>query len=216
MKASNKFKSSAVSTVLGAAIMLIMTGATLAAAPQPKGGARENVSASPATLVAMASIPNLPSDSETACPASSACDGSGMSAVARQLVELVDADRLNPANNPETGGRADTLKWDPRLAQAALKHSEDMAAQHYFSHIDPNGDSPVERITRLGVQWRAMGENIAKNFTVPAAEQAFMNEPRFENNHRGNILNPKFNYIGVGIVKGSDGMVYVTQEFARE
>ncbi|MGH9402083.1 MAG: CAP domain-containing protein, partial [Terriglobia bacterium] len=134
----------------------------------------------------------------------------------RQLVEMVDADRLNPANAPETRGKAHPLKWDSRLAEAALKHSEEMATRHYFSHVDPNGDTPVDRVTRLGVQWRAMGENIAKNFTVPAAEEAFMNEPRFENNHRGNILNPQYNYIGVGIVYGSDGMVYVTQEFAQE
>ncbi|MGH9351542.1 MAG: CAP domain-containing protein [Terriglobia bacterium] len=139
-----------------------------------------------------------------------------MNTLQRQLVEMVDADRLNPANAPETGSRAHPLKWDSRLAEAALKHSEDMAAHHYFSHVDPNGDSPVERVTRLGVQWRALGENIAKNFTVPAAEEAFMNEPRFENNHRGNILNPRYNYIGVGIVRGADGMVYVTQEFAQE
>ncbi|MGH9345462.1 MAG: CAP domain-containing protein [Terriglobia bacterium] len=193
--------------------MTLVISAALAA-PQPKDGAKPDVAISPGTLVAMASIPNFPKESETACPSGADCDG--MNALQRQLVEMVDADRLNPANAAETGGRAHPLKWDARLAEAALKHSEDMATRHYFSHVDPNGDTPVERVTRLGVQWRALGENIAKNFTVPAAEEAFMNEPRFENNHRGNILNPRYNYIGVGILRGPDGMVYVTQEFAQE
>lgn len=184
------------------------------ASPKPKGGGNAAPAAAGSALVAMASIPQLPSLQNPACPESLTCDG--ISALARQMVELVDADRLNPSNGPETSGRAHPLKWDPRLAQAALAHSEDMAMHHYFSHYAPNGDSPVERVTRLGVQWRSIGENIAKNFTVDRAEAAFMNEPRFVPNHRGNILNPKFNSIGVGIVRGADGMIYVTQDFAQE
>ncbi|MGH9450152.1 MAG: CAP domain-containing protein [Terriglobia bacterium] len=186
-------------------------GASLTAAPKPRGG----MSGAPAAaLVSMASIPQLPSIQNRVCQENLTCDG--INALARQMVELVDADRLNPAHSQETGGRARPLKWDPRLAEAALAHSEDMAQHHYFSHYTPNGDSPVERITRHGVQWRSIGENIAKNFTVDRAEAAFMNEPRFVPNHRGNILNPKFNAIGVGIVRGADGMIYVTQDFAQE
>ncbi|MGH9395237.1 MAG: CAP domain-containing protein [Terriglobia bacterium] len=208
MNASRKFESP---TLLAAVLVILSMGASLTAAPKPKTGGKTSVAS---TLVAMASIPQLPSLGNLACPENSTCDG--VSALAKQMVELVDADRLNPANNPETAGRARPLKWDARLAQAALEHSEDMALHHYFSHYAPNGDSPVERVTRLGIQWRSMGENIAKNFTVDRAEAAFMNEPRFEPNHRGNILNAKFNSIGVGIVRGADGMVYVTQEFAQE
>ncbi|HEV2417491.1 MAG TPA: CAP domain-containing protein [Terriglobia bacterium] len=206
---NSKNRMTAMLTVIA---MTLITSVALTA-PQPDG-AKPGVAANPTMLVAMASIPNFPKQSETACPSSADCDG--MNALQRQLVEMVDADRLNPANAQETGGKAQPLKWDARLAEAALKHSEDMATQHYFSHVDPNGNTPIERVTRLGVQWRAMGENIAKNFTVAAAEEAFMNEPRFQNNHRGNILNPRYNHIGVGIVQGADGMVYVTQEFAQE
>lgn len=125
-------------------------------------------------------------------------------------------DRLNPANDAETGGQTESLKWDPRLAQAALAHSEDMAMNHYFSHYDLAGRSPVDRISKMGVQWLALGENIAKNFTVASAEKAFINEPPFQPNHRANILNRKFNYVGIGIVRGPDGMIYATQEFAQE
>lgn len=132
------------------------------------------------------------------------------------MLELINADRINPANDPETGGRARPLKWDPKLAQAALVHSEDMAARHYFSHIDPNGQSPVERFYYAGIRWTSMGENIAKDPTVVRAEEAFMSEPRFQPNHRANILSPKFNHVGIGIVRGPDGLLYVTQDFAKE
>lgn len=205
MKIGTKSKA----VILSVAAMALAVS-TAYATPRPKGGE----AAGSGALVAMASIPNFPKASATLCSASVGC--SGLNALQQQMVELVDADRLNPTNAAETHGKALPLKWDARLAEAALQHSEDMATEHYFSHVDPNGDTPIERVTRLGVQWRAMGENIAKNFTVAAAEAAFMNEPRFENNHRGNILNPRYNYIGVGIVRGADGMVYVTQEFAQE
>lgn len=193
-------------------VFLVSVSAAIALAAAKPGPVSARQRATP--LVAAATIPQFPLLSKAGCENESACGG--LTVLAKEMLRLVDADRLNPANDPETGGRALPLKWDPRLAEAALEHSQDMAAHHYFSHYAPNGNSPVERITIRGVQWRSIGENIAKNFTVAAAESAFMNEPRFEPNHRGNLLNPKFNAIGIGIVRGSDGMIYVTQDFAQE
>lgn len=186
------------------ALAISVLNAPAAQKPKPAQG----------TLLASASIPQFPLLRATGCANEADCRG--LQSLAKEMLSLVNSDRMNAANDPETGGRARPLKWDPRLAEAALEHSEDMAAHHYFSHYAPDGDSPVERITSIGVQWRSMGENIAKNFTVQSAEAAFMNEPRFEPNHRGNILNPKFNAVGIGIVRGPDGMIYVTQDFAQE
>lgn len=141
---------------------------------------------------------------------------SDMTQLETRMVEFINADRSNPANIAETAGRAQPLKWDPRLAAAALAHSVDMATHHYFSHVDRNGNSPAKRLSAAGVPWQAMGENIAKNFTVARAEAAFMDEPSFQPNHRSNILNQRFNAVGIGIVRGPDGLLYVTQEFAQE
>jgi uncharacterized protein YkwD len=33
--------------------------------------------------------------------------------------------------------------------------------------------------------------------------------------HRANLLNDRFTLIGIGIVPGEDGFLYITQEFAR-
>lgn len=112
--------------------------------------------------------------------------------------------------------RIKPLHWDARLAKAAMKHSLDMAAHGHVSHVGSQGDSPLDRLAQAGVAWRAMGENLAKNFSAAKAEAALMDEPRSEPNHRRNILNPEYNYAGVGIVRGKDGMIYVTQEFAEE
>jgi hypothetical protein len=40
-----------------------------------------------------------------------------------------------------------------------------------------------------------------------------MNEPRFQHNHRYNILNANYTDVGIGIVQGANGSLYVTQDF---
>jgi uncharacterized protein YkwD len=79
-----------------------------------------------------------------------------------------------------------------------------------------DGSQPSNRVSAAGVQWRSTGENIAKCRDVAEAEALFMDEPRFRQNHRGNILNPEYTHIGIGIARGPDGTLYITQEFVQE
>lgn len=202
------------STLAGILMMIIASASWLAAAPRKEGALPPDSAGKPLVQVALASALEVLALSDAACGGDAACEG--MRPLATEMLALVNADRLNPSNDAETGGAAQPLKWDPKLAQAALAHSQDMALNHYFSHYGPVGSSPADRISKAGVRWRAMGENIAKNYTVGSAEDAFMNEPRFQPDHRANILNRKFNYVGIGIVRGPDGMIYATQEFAQE
>jgi len=129
------------------------------------------------------------------------------------MYELLNRDRSDPANTAETRGRANTLRWNEELAAVARAHSRDMLMHGYFDHVDMQGRSPGKRIDVQGIRWQAYGENIAYSHDTTEAEAAFMNEPRFEHNHRANILNPKYTDVGVGIVQGPNGMVYVTQDF---
>jgi uncharacterized protein YkwD len=109
------------------------------------------------------------------------------------------------------------LKFERRLTTAALRHSQDMALQDYFSHKQPNGGTPGERITATGYQWSSYAENIAAGMSTPeAVVTGWMNSP----GHRANILNPKLQEIGVGYYFLADdtGQVnykhYWTQVFA--
>ena len=131
----------------------------------------------------------------------------------RSMFDLVNRDRLNPSNAAETGGRAQRLDWNERLAEVARAHCRDMIARGFFSHVTPDGSSPDMRVTAAAIDWQAQAENIAIYSGVPTAQAAFMNEPRFQENHRGNILDPTFTDIGIGIVKGPGGRYYITQEF---
>lgn len=142
--------------------------------------------------------------------------GSGFSRASgmEQLMwELINRDRGDPANAPETHGHALPLRWNDRLAAVARAHSADMLNQRYFAHVDPQGRSVAGRIEAAGMQWQAVGENIAIYTSVARAEAAFMNEPRFIKNHRANILSHDFTDVGIGIVTGPDGRLYITQDF---
>jgi uncharacterized protein YkwD len=129
------------------------------------------------------------------------------------LYEMVNRDRADPANAPETNGRALPLRWNDRLAAVARAHSLDMLNQGYFAHEDPQGRSVAGRVEAAGMVWQSVGENIAIYTSVARAEAAFMSEPRFSKNHRANILNPGFSEVGIGIVPGPNGTLYITQDF---
>src|ERR1700728_3215039 len=108
--------------------------------------------------------------------------------------------------------RAPALQWDDRLAAAARMHSQEMARNGFFSHDGADGSSPADRVSAAGIKWLSTGENIAYCKGVGEAESLFMNEPKFEHNHRWNILNAKYTHVGVGIVRAADGSLYITQE----
>lgn len=54
------------------------------------------------------------------------------------------------------------LIWDSRLEAAAERHSRDMAEHDHFAHRGTDGTDPGERVRRVGYDWRAVGENIAR------------------------------------------------------
>jgi uncharacterized protein YkwD len=193
---------------------ILFLGFWLPAAPQPSPPAQSAVSQKSSVLSSSAEAPQIPAQANSACLPGTPCVNTAE--LEKEMYQLVNEDRLDPQNLAETGGRTLPLRWDPKMALAARAHSEGMALRRSLGHYDPNGDSPVERIYHAGVRWVAMGENVAQNLTVAAAESALMNEPRFKVNHRGNILNKNFNSIGIGIAVSADGQLYITQDFAEE
>lgn len=128
---------------------------------------------------------------------------------------------LDLINRERAGHRLESLfarpvKWDEEAASVARAHSVDMARRGYIAHVNPEGIDPAKRLQLGGVSFTMAGENIARDFTTPeAAMKAFMDEPRFQRNHRANILNRRFTYIGVGIVRDPKGGLSITQNFIR-
>jgi uncharacterized protein YkwD len=141
--------------------------------------------------------------------------GERMRDLERQMWTLINRDRSDPETFAETGGRAQPLNWNERLAEVARAHSRNMLEQGFFAHVDPEGKTLEMRIDKAGIPWWAAGENIAINGTVVRAEARLMNEARFQPNHRYNILSTFFTDVGIGIVQDSDGSLYITQVFIQ-
>lgn len=132
-----------------------------------------------------------------------------------QMLYLTNQDRTAQQNWEETQGRAHPLQWDDRLAAAARAHSEDMARAGYLSHEGSDGSVPAQRVSYMGIQWLSTGENVARARDAAEAEALFMDEPRFQQNHRSNILNPNYTIVGIGVARDSEGTLYITEEFAQ-
>jgi uncharacterized protein YkwD len=84
-----------------------------------------------------------------------------------------------------------------------------MINRGYFSHYNPEGQSPFDRMKKAGITYKTAGENLGINTSVSAAEKAFMNS----SGHRANILNSAYTEVGIGVVHSPDGSIYVVQEF---
>lgn len=100
------------------------------------------------------------------------------------------------------------VTWNNLLEKAAVLHSADMNKNNYFSHTGLDGSSAGDRITRVGYNWRAYGENIAKGY---ASEQAVMNGWLQSEGHCKNIMSSNVKEVGAG----RDGN-YWTQVFAAK
>ncbi|MFI7605542.1 CAP domain-containing protein [Micromonospora sp. NPDC049366] len=137
-----------------------------------------------------------PSSAATTAPA-----GGTVSAQAREIVDLVNAERAKAG--------CGALGIDDKLMTAAQRHSQDQADHQNMSHTGSDGSDAGDRLDRVGYAWRTYGENVAWNQKTPAAVMdAWMNSP----GHRANILNCAFTEIGVGIA--SSNGPYWTQVFA--
>ena len=86
------------------------------------------------------------------------------------------------------------LAWDARIAAVAAKHSADMAERGYFSHTNPDGRSPFDRLRDAGLRFRAAAENIAKAVGAQTIHDNWLASP----GHRANMLDCSFTHHGIG------------------
>jgi uncharacterized protein YkwD len=118
-----------------------------------------------------------------------------------RMLELINEER-------EARGLAPFV-YSPALSDAARDYSSIMASQRRLSH-DLKG-SFRDRIRGAVPNLCLAGENVSKDITVDYSLANLLASPP----HRANLLNDKFNLLGVGIVRGSDDHLYITQEFAQ-
>jgi uncharacterized protein YkwD len=101
-----------------------------------------------------------------------------------------------------------TLTWHDGTGEVAQAHSEDMLQRDFFSHTNPDGDDPFDRLDNAGVTWiGAAGENIA--LTPDGAESA-LDLWLDSSGHRANIENCAYSHHGIGLSGGYWTHVFIT------
>jgi uncharacterized protein YkwD len=139
-------------------------------------------------------------------------------------------------NQQRNSNGLSSLSFDPSLAAIARGHSQDMAKNNYFSHVNLQGLSPADRGNQQGYTCRkdygsyytyGISENIFEtshwttyngirvNDFEPLEDIAqktvngWMNSP----GHRKNILTSTYDREGIGVGIASDCTVYITENF---
>lgn len=111
---------------------------------------------------------------------------------------------LDLVNQQRAANGLGALTMDAELLEAAMARAAECSV--YFSHTRPDGSQC------FSISNRMYGENIAAGQWDPAmVMDSWMNSP----GHRSNILNSRWNSIGIGCFVGADGVLYWTQAFGE-
>jgi len=136
-----------------------------------------------------------------------------------------------------------SLSWDEEIAEIARLHSQDMAENNYFEHINLQGQSPTDRANAKGYfcikdfgsyYTKGLAENIFQNNLYDSVHYGFayiipyyihdwntpseitestINGWMLSPGHRENILTSSYSKEGIGVAISEDDKVYITQDF---
>lgn len=132
-------------------------------------------------------------------------------------------DRVAALANAERRARGhDPLQNSSEIAAVAAGHSRDMAANRYFAHESPDGETLEDRYAADGIQCDAGAENIYRmtwedqSFTSDELARRTVDSWLDSQEHRENLLSSEFAEQGIGVEidqRGEETVLYVTQNF---
>lgn len=107
---------------------------------------------------------------------------------------------INATNQERAKSGLSPLSQNPLLTQAASAKAVDMLNTDYWAHISPSGVQPWAFIKNTGYSYRYAGENLGRDF---ANTNDLVNAWMTSASHRENILNSKYQEIGIAVVDGN-------------
>jgi len=129
-----------------------------------------------------------------------------LSITKENVIDLTNRSRLENGSS--------TLIEHPALTEAATNKAEDMIERQYWAHYY-QGEKPWDWMEKAGYKYIQAGENLAIDFT----DANIMNQAWLDSqSHRRNMLNSKYQHIGVGIASGwykDHNTIIVVQMFGR-
>src|SRR5580698_5172827 len=118
---------------------------------------------------------------------------------------------LDLANQSRRQAGAPPLTLDPGLSRAARIHAQAMVDARQLSHQFTGEPSLPQRLAdRTSLQLDQEGENVALDYNADDGHNHLMHSPP----HRANLLNPAYNVVGLGVVRGGDRL-YIVQDFGH-
>lgn len=123
--------------------------------------------------------------------------------------EAAEYTMLNLVNQERVSRGLPPVSLSFALRDLARTYARDMFLRGYFSHYNPEGESPFDRMNKASVAFLVAGENLALAPNVLIAHQGFMQSP----GHRANILSSEFGKLGVGVIDGGIYGEMFVQEF---
>ncbi len=157
-----------------------------------------------------------PTQSPKSTPSKSASSASGYDTRS----DWADA-VLDELNDERADHGLPALKLNSKLVSSAHTHNLAMAKANTLSHQLGGEAALGSRVSAAGYQWSMVGENIAYNSDrseggVLAVQKAMYNEKPPDDGHRQNILNKKFDDVGIDVINDSvHGKVWLVTDFGR-
>jgi Cysteine-rich secretory protein family len=135
---------------------------------------------------------------------SSAASATTVPATATTTVQATaEGQLLSLTNSARTKAGLPALVSSSTLVSLARGWSAHMAAAHALSH-NPSLPSKVSG-------WYSIGENVGEGGSASQVQSLFM----ASSDHRANILDKLYNRVGIGIVRASDGTLWITVDFEQ-
>ncbi len=127
----------------------------------------------------------------------------GTEEIENELIDLINRERAKRGIS--------LLQISKSLIPLARRHSRDMAARSSLTHKSSDGKTYAERLQEAGLFFKGTGENVAfsQSFFPEVIHNSFMQSEE----HRKNILDPRFDSVGIGVFLREDEGYYVTQDF---
>jgi uncharacterized protein YkwD len=119
----------------------------------------------------------------------------------------LEATVLELVNRERAAVGCEALELDETLMQAALSHSEDMAANRSLAHEGSDGRTAAQRLLDAGYQFQLMAENVAAGYpTAESVVRGWMESA----DHRANLLNCALRETGIAVAEAPGDTTYGT------
>lgn len=125
--------------------------------------------------------------------------------------EAAEGELVRLANEERAQAGLPKLETDERITQAARAHARLMAERGNLSHQFPGEVPLMQRLAQSDLRFSAAAENVSSSQSAADSHAGIMRSPP----HRANLLNARYNAIGVGVVRRGS-LIYVAQNFAHK